>query len=103
MRTFWQRFFWGPPSHKPVAWIGLAAGLVILAMPPIIAVFGTGAHPVFLAALLLVGLAEAGWGIELLPSRWAALAGWGRAGRWLCAVAGAVLAVGSLLTRLAPL
>jgi hypothetical protein len=35
-------FFWGPPSHKRVAWLGAAAGLIVLALPLVIAVFGTG-------------------------------------------------------------
>lgn len=43
-------FFWGPPSHKRVAWLGAAAGLIVLALPLVIAVFGTGGHPVFLLA-----------------------------------------------------
>lgn len=102
MRAFWKGFFWGPPSHKSVAWLGASAGIIVLALPVFIAVFGTGGHPIFLAALLFAGLAEMGWGVELLPRSRATLAGWGRAARWLCAVAGAALAVVSLVAQLAP-
>jgi hypothetical protein len=103
MRTFWKRFFWGPPSHKPVAWIGAGAGVVVVALPAIIAVYGKGGHPLFLLALLFTGLAETGWGIELLPRAWKSLAGSGRAVRWLCAAIGVTLAVLSLVGQLAPL
>jgi hypothetical protein len=103
MRRLWKAFSWGPPSHKPVAWLGALAGLVVLALPLVIAVFGRGGHPVFLSALLFVGLAETGWGVELLPRRFVALAAWGRAVRWLCAVIGLVLTVVSLVAQLAPL
>jgi hypothetical protein len=103
VRTFWKGFFWGPPSHKPVAWVGAVAGLAVLALPLVIAVFGSGGHPLFLLALLFVGLAEAGWGVELLPRHLVGLTGWGRAARFLCAVVGLVLAVISLLAQLAPL
>jgi hypothetical protein len=102
MRAFWKGFFWGPPSHRPVAWLGAGAGIVVVALPVVIAVFGTGGHPVFLLSLLFTGLAETGWGIELLPRRWGALAGWGRVARWLCAVVGVVLAAVSLVAQLAP-
>jgi hypothetical protein len=103
MRTVWKRFFWGPPSHKPIAWVGTGAGVVVVALPVVIAVFGKGGHPFFLLALLFTGLAETGWGIELLPRAWRMLAGWGRAVRWLCAAIGVVLAVLSLVGQLAPL
>jgi hypothetical protein len=102
VRTFWSGFFWGPPSHKGVALLGAAAGVVVVALPLVIAVFGTGGHPLFLLALLATGLAETGWAIEVLPRHFAAIAGWGRAARWLCAVVGSVLAVISLVARLAP-
>lgn len=103
MRGFWKGFFWGSPSHKPVAWLGASAGVVVLALPAFIAFFGTGGHPLFLLALLFAGLAETGWGIELLPRRLAAPAGWGRVVRWLCAVVGVVFAILSLIGQLAPL
>jgi len=96
-------FFWGPPSHKRVAWLGAAAGLIVLALPLVIAVFGTGGHLVFLLALVFTGLAETGWAIEVLPRHLVALAGWGRVARWLCAVIGLVLAAISALAQLAPL
>lgn len=102
MRTFWKGFFWGPPSHKSVAWLGASAGIVVVALPVFIAIFGKGGHPVFLSALLFAGLAETGWGIELLPRRLATPAGWGRAVRWLCAVIGVVFALLSLIGQLAP-
>jgi hypothetical protein len=55
-----------------------------------------------LLALLAVGLAELGWGIEVLPRHYVTLAGWGRAVRWSCAVIGFVLAVTGLLGQQAP-
>jgi hypothetical protein len=103
MRAYWNGFFWGPPSHKPIAWVGGVAGLIVLALPLVIAVFGTGGHPVFLLALAFTGLAEAGWAVELIPRRLVKPAGWGRAARWLSAVIGLALAVASLLAGLAPL
>jgi hypothetical protein len=102
MDRIWKGFFWGPPSHKRIAWLGAAAGLVVLALPLVIAVFGTGGHPLFLLALAATGLAETGWAVELLPSQAARLAGWGRVARWLFAVAGLVLAAISLVGQLAP-
>jgi hypothetical protein len=103
MHAFWKRFFWGPPSHKPIAWVGAGAGVIVVALPLVIAFLGTGGHPLFLLALLFTGLAETGWGIELLPRAWRTTAGWGRAVRWLCAAIGVVLAVLSLVGQLAPL
>lgn len=107
MRNFTDRvrkgFFWGPPSHKRIAWLGGLAGLMVLALPFVIAVFGTGGHPLFLLALVFTGLAETGWAIEVLPRHLVALAGWGRVARWLCAVIGLVLAAISTLAQLAPL
>jgi hypothetical protein len=102
MRTFWKRFFWGPPSHKPTAWVGAGAGVVVVALPVVIAVFGKGGNPLFLLALLFTGLAETGWGIELLPHAWKTPASLGRAMRWLCAAIGVLLAVLSLVGQLAP-
>jgi hypothetical protein len=103
VNRFWSGFFWGAPSHKRVAWVGAFAGLLVVALPLVIARFGTGGHPVFLLALLFTGLAELGWAIELLPRRQATLAGWGRLVRWLCAVVGLVLGAASVVGQLAPL
>jgi hypothetical protein len=102
MQRFWKGFFWGPPSHRRIAWIASAAGLIVLALPVVIAVYGTGRHPVFLVALAATGLAEMGWAIELLPTRAATLAGYGRLARWLCAGVGLVLAAICLVGQLAP-
>jgi hypothetical protein len=99
---FWNGFFWGSPSHKPVAWLGAGAGVLVVALPLVIAFFGKGGHPLFLAALLFTGLAETGWGLELLPRRWVMLAGWGRVVRWLCAVVGLVLGAIGVVQQLAP-
>jgi hypothetical protein len=103
MERIGKGFFWGPPSHKRVAGIGAGAGLIVLALPLVIAVFGTGGHPVFLLALAFTGLAETGWGVELLPRQAVRFAGWGRVARWLCAIVGLVLAAISLVGQLAPL
>jgi hypothetical protein len=103
MGTFWKQFFWGPPSHKRIAWIGGVAGLVVILLPVVIAAFGAGGHPVFLASLFFIGLAEVGWGIELLPRRTAAAVGWGRAMRWLSAIVGLALTIMALIGQLAPL
>ena len=97
MRTFWQGFFWGPPSHRRVDWLGAAVDLLVLALALTLALLGQGGHPLLLLAFLAVGLAELGWGIEVLPRHYVTLAGWGRAVRWSCAVIGFVLAVGTLL------
>jgi hypothetical protein len=96
-------FFWGSPSHQRVAWIGATAGLVVMALPLVIAVFGKGGHPVFLLALLFTGLAETAWAIELLPRHAIRPAGWGRLARWLCALIGLALAAVSVVGQLAPL
>jgi hypothetical protein len=103
MRALLKGFFWGPASHKPVAWLGAGAGVVVVALPFIIAFLGTGGHPLFLLALLFTGMAETGWAIELLPRQWMVLAGWGRVLRWLCAAMGLLLAILSLVGQLAPL
>ncbi|GEM_PF-1740925 len=102
VRWFMKGFFWGPPSHKRVAWLGGLAGLVVVALPLVIAVFGKGGHPLFLLALAFAGLAETGWAVELLPRRQIMLAGWGRVARWLCAIVGLALAAISTLAQLAP-
>jgi hypothetical protein len=103
MNSFSKGFFWGPPSHKPVARIATLAGVIVMALPLVIAVFGTGGHPIFLLAIFFVGLAETGWAVELLPRNEIALAGWGRIARWVSAVLGLVLAIISTLVGLAPL
>jgi hypothetical protein len=94
----WLRkgFFWGAPSHKSIAWTGAISGLLVVALAIFLLVLGRGAL-LFLLALLFVGLANLGWGIELLPRRLFALAGWARVGRWGCALAGSALAILSLL------
>jgi hypothetical protein len=103
MPKVWLALWRRPPSHKRIAWIGGLAGLIVLALPLVIAVWGKGGNAVFLLALVFTGLAETGWAVELLPRRWTALAGWGRAARWLCAIAGLALAAISALAQLAPL
>jgi hypothetical protein len=100
---FWKGFFWGPPSHRPIAWVGFFAGLAVLALPVVIARFGHGGAPIFLLSLVFVGLAETGWGIELLPRGMAASAGWGRLARWACALVGLALGVISVVAQIAPL
>jgi hypothetical protein len=32
MGQFWRGFFWGPPSHKRIAWVGTLAGVGVLAL-----------------------------------------------------------------------
>jgi hypothetical protein len=91
-----KSFFWGPPSHKPIAWAGAVSGLVVVALAVLLLVIGHGA-PIFLIALLCVGLANLGWAAELLPRRLTTPAGWARVARWGCALAGAVLAILSLI------
>jgi hypothetical protein len=91
-----KSFFWGPPSHKPIAWAGAVSGLVVVALAALLLVIGHGA-PVFLVALLCVGLANLGWATELLPRRLATTAGWARVARWGCALAGSALAILSLI------
>jgi hypothetical protein len=109
MSWFHKGFFWGAPSHKSIAWTGAVSGLLVVALAIFLLALGHGA-PLFLLALLFVGLANLGWAIELLPRRlptlagWArvgrwgcTLAGWARVGRWGCALAGSALAILSLL------
>jgi hypothetical protein len=99
MLQFWNGFFWGPPSHKRIAWVGALAGVGVLALA---AVEGGKAHPLFVLSVLLVGAAEFGWAAELLPRQQATAAGWARLARWLCAVAGMLLAGACLLLALPP-
>lgn len=96
---FWNGFFWGPPSHRRIAWVGALAGVGVLALAGVIFRHGS---PLFTFAVLFVGLAEFGWAVELAPTRYARAAGWGRMARWLCAVIGTVAAGLSLLWGLAP-
>jgi hypothetical protein len=103
MRSFAKGFFWGPPSHKPVAWVATLAGVIVMVLPLVIALFGTGGHPAFLLAIFFVGLVETGWAVELLPRHWYALTGWGRFARWMAAVVGLLLAVLSVVDGLAPI
>ena len=99
MRQFWHGFFWGPPSHKRIAWVGALAGVGVLALAGVTV---GKANPLFVLSVLLVGAAEFGWAAELLPYGQAILAGWARLARWLCAVAGTVLAGLCLLLGLTP-
>jgi hypothetical protein len=95
----WNGFFWGPPSHKPIAWIGALAGLGVFA----IAALSIGkASALFVLAVFLVAAAEFGWAAELLPRGWDHAAGWSRVARWLCAVAGTILGAICLALGLAP-
>ncbi len=93
-------FFWGAPSHKPIAWAGAISGLGVMALALFLLAIGHGA-PLFLLALLLLGLANLGWAAELLPKRQATAAGWARVGRWGSAIVGAVLAIISLIGGMA--
>jgi hypothetical protein len=94
----WLRngFFWGPPSHRSIAWIGALSGLLVVALAVYLFALGHGA-PVFLVALLLVGLANFGWAAELLPRRLVLSAAWARVARWMCALAGSALAILSVV------
>jgi hypothetical protein len=93
-------FFWGAPSHRPIAWVGAVSGLGVVALAVFLLAIGHGA-PLFVVALLCLGLANLGWGAELLPRQQTAVAGWARVGRWACAVAGSILALFSLLAGVA--
>lgn len=95
----WSGFFWGPPSHKRIAWVGALAGLGVFAFA---AVIGARGWTAFALATLLVGASEFGWSIELAPVRYAQVAGWLRAVRWLCAIAGTVLGALCLLWGVTP-
>jgi hypothetical protein len=52
----------------------------VVALAVFVFVRGHGA-PLFLLALLFLGLANVGWGAELLPTEQPMLAGWARIGR----------------------
>src|SRR5260370_36212922 len=99
MGRIWKSFFWGPPSHKRIAWVGALAGVGVLALAAVVV---GKAHPLFVLAVLLLGVAEFGWAAELLPRQRAALAGWARLVRWVCAVAATILAGLCLLWGLTP-
>ncbi|MBF6591165.1 MAG: hypothetical protein IVW57_11655 [Ktedonobacterales bacterium] len=100
MKRFWKGFFWGEPSHKSRAWVGVVSGLGVVALALWLFTRGRGA-PLFLFALLFLGLANVGWGAELFPRRRTTISGWARVGRWGCALVGAILAILSLLWGLA--
>jgi hypothetical protein len=74
-----------------------------MALPLVIAIWGSGGNAVFLLSLLFTGLAEIGWAVELFPRRWTKQAGWGRIARWICAIIGLGLGSASVLFQLAPL
>ena len=99
MRHLWKRFFWGAPSHKSIAWAGALSGLGLVAFALFMFGIGHGA-PLFMVAIVFLGLANFGWGAELLPARRANAAGWMRAGRWGSALVGSALAALSLLWSL---
>jgi hypothetical protein len=94
LERFWLGFAWGPPSHKRIAWIGAVAGIAVLALAAV--TVGAG-RPLFVLAVLLVGLSELGWAAELLPSSQIGMAAWAPLARWLCAIGGTVLAFLCLL------
>jgi hypothetical protein len=100
MGRFWTAFFWGAPSHKSIAWAGALSGLGVIALALLLLTIRHGA-PLFLLALLFLGLANFGWAAELLPRQHTTVAGWLRVGRWCCALVGATLALLSLLWGLA--
>lgn len=99
MSRIQKGFFWGTPSHKPIAWVGAVAGLVVLALAGVVT---AKAQPLFSASIYCVGLAEFGWAAELLPRDQRRAAGWARAARWLCALFGTLLAIICLALNLTP-
>jgi hypothetical protein len=99
MRQLWKRFFWGAPSHKSIAWAGALSGLGLIGFGLFMLAIGHGT-PIFMAAIIVLGLANFGWGAELLPVRRATTAGWMRVTRWGCALVGSVLAALSLVLSL---
>ena len=94
-------FLWGPPSRKRIAWIGTAAGVLVVGVPIVIAVFGRSG-PLLLGALLFTGLGETGWVAELLPADSTTVAGLVRLLRWLFSGVGTVLAMLALILESAP-
>ncbi len=99
MRRFWKRFFWGAPSHKGIAWAGAVSGLGLIGFALFMLAIGHGT-PLFMVAIGFLGLANFGWGAELLPVGSADTAGWMRVGRWGSALVGSSLAALSLLLGL---
>jgi hypothetical protein len=99
MQTYWKRFFWGAPSHKSIAWAGALSGLGLIAFALFMLAIGHG-MPLFMVAIGFLGVANAGWGAELLPANSANAAGWMRVGRWGSALIGSALAALSLLLGL---
>lgn len=95
-RWFRPAFFWGAPSRKSIAWAGALSGAGVVALAVLLLIIGHGA-PLFLVALLLLGLANLGWAAELLPAARLRAAGWARAGRWGCALVGSVLTLLTLM------
>jgi hypothetical protein len=95
-----RSFFWGAPSHRPIAWVGATSGLGVVALAVFLLAIGHGA-PLFVVALLCEGLANLGWGAELLPRQQTSIAGWARVARCTLAVAGTILALVSLLAGVA--
>lgn len=98
----WLRhaFFWGAPSRKSIAWVGALSGAGVMALAILLLSIGHSA-PIFLVALLLLGMANLGWGAELLPRQRLTMVGWARTARWACALLGFILAALSLLWGLA--
>jgi hypothetical protein len=96
MQRFWKRFFWGAPSHKSIAWAGALSGLGLIGFALLMLVIGHGT-PLFMLAIGFLGLANFGWGAELLSANNANAVGWMRVGRWGSALVGSALAALSLL------
>ncbi len=94
-----KAFFWGAPSHKPIAWIGAVAGVAVIALAGVVT---AKAHPLFSLSVFCIGVAEFGWAAELLPRRLLNIAGWARLVRWLSALIGTLLAVLCLVFGLTP-
>lgn len=99
MQTFWKRFFWGAPSHKSIAWAGAISGLGLIGFALVMLAIGHGAL-LFMVAIGFLGLANFGWGAELLPASSVDVAGWMRVGRWGSALVGSGLAALSLFLSL---
>jgi hypothetical protein len=96
MRRFWKRFFWGAPSHKSIAWAGAVSGLGLIGFALFMLAIGQST-PLFMVSIGFLGLANFGWGAELLPTGKTNAAGRMRVRRWGSALVGSVLAALSLL------
>jgi hypothetical protein len=96
MRRFWKRFFWGAPSHKSIAWAGAVSGLGLIGFALFMLAIGQST-PLFMVSIGFLGLANFGWGAELLPTGKTNAAGRMRMGRWGSALIGSGLAALSLL------